>query len=260
MLITEKPMFHKWNKNILFVIPEYTESAKYYQEIYRPFSQEFDIIIVDWENLYHLGKDLKFNDLQEYVLHIIEYLEIDTSKIVFIGSGVGASIISLIHHYMNPLGCLFISPIFSTTLVNPYTSNIPSYKNNLNSYFIRMQKEYYKVDEYFGDRSSSLFTAKFRHYLKYQDFFDTAIAQICLYDSLKAIRKKETHFCKNTAIFMGVYDEVVDLSSLIKSYKFKHFKNQVPILVFEKSSHHIELEETKLYLKELKKYLNEWTK
>lgn len=247
------------NKNYnLLIIPEYTENAKYYYEIYRPLANEFNILVVDWENIYCLKEDFKFINFKDYVEQVIKHYDLDMSKTIMVGSGIGGSMIALLKDYWQPFGCVYVSPIFSNTLVNPFTSNIPSYKCDLNSYYLRMKKEYHNLFQFFPDRANGRFLSKYRNYILHQEYFDTAIAQICLYDSLKMIRKSETQFLKNSVIFMGTYDEIVDLNSLIKAIKFKHFKNKVPILIFENSSHHIELEETELFLKQLKNIIYEW--
>ena len=244
-------------KNIL-ILPEYTENLEIFKSSFRELETSFNLIYLDWSDLYSLKEDLKFQNLFEYVGQKMDELNLDYSETIFIGFGIGATILQYFAQSKKPLGEILVSPIYSTTFVNPFTSNIPSYKDDLASYYIRLKKEYFNFHNFFIDKNDENFLNKYKYYYENKDFFDTVIAQISLYESLKEIREFENSYVKNTAIFFGVYDEVSEFKDFVNSKKFKRLNGEVPVLLFNQSSHHLQEEENNNFINKVIYYANKW--
>ena len=251
---------NKTSKLNLIILPEYTEEINNYKKNFESLKNRFNLHFLDWSSLYEEKEDLKFQNLFEYIYTKLDHLknEVDFKNCIFVGSGIGATIMQYFANKYKPLGQVLISPIYSTTFVNPFTSNIPSYKDDLVSYYIRLKKEYFRFHDYFIDKSDPVFLEKYNFYFDNKEFFDTTIAQISLYESLKEIREFENNFIPNTVIFMGVYDEVVEFDYLLKSRKFKSLNKNIPVVLFNESSHHLEFEENQEFISKLKHYANKW--
>lgn len=251
--------FQNPNALKLIVIPEYTEDATECYSLYKKIYPEADLFVIDWSGLYSLKGDLKFLDFFHLVEHQLQQLKWDLTNSIFIGNGLGASIANFYQQEFHPKGCVLINPIFSNNFVNPFTSNIPSYKADITSYYVRLKKEYYDFHRFFEEKNDPAFLNKYNHYLFHQDFYDTAIAQISLYESLKWLRKTEGNFNSHTVIFFGEFDQVVDFKSTIKSLKINRLPKDTPVVLFTNSAHHPAIEQFDIFAKELQKYVTLWS-
>lgn len=205
-----------------------------FKEILNNFNR---LIFFSWEQFYG-NNEITFT---QYFDAIEDFLKKNSDEsTIIIAESLSAAIV-------NSIDCKFlkkilISPIFAKSFVNPYTTNIPSYKPTQKDFILKMQKEYFLEPINYKNWDKKMLN-NYNFYISHYNLFDNIIAQFSLYDNLKKIYKLETKNLKNTYILHGIYDKQ---SIFKKVWKYSN-KYNIELFAFELSSQHLIDEENKKF-------------
>ena len=229
----------KSNKHIL-IIPNYDQKLEIIQKKYTNIiEKQSNIEFFSWEQFYDLGNQITFDI---YFEEIQKFLKTQSNKnTIIIAEGISASLVNSIDFEFNKK--ILISPVFAKSYVNPYTTNLPSYKPNVKNYILKIQKEYFNSHINYLNWDQYL-KLNYEFYIQHYDFFDTVIAQFGIYENLKKIYKNEKKFLKNTFILSGIYNKQSIFKKVLKYCK----KYNLTLIPFNYSSEHL-IDEEKIYFK-----------
>lgn len=244
---------------IVFV-GEYNNLTQDYIDLFYKYSP-LDIYIFDFESLFGLENEWTYLNLLTFVKNEISALKLDFEKTVFVGHGIGATILNELSQTFKPQGIFLVSPIFYLNYINPFTSRIPTYKNDPTSFYLNLSKMYYFVKDFYTSKSDPRFQHRYQIYLDNINYYETMRAQIGLYETLLYIKKHEKNNLENNYMVLGEYDFVVDLKLTLELLKKKkHFVNPWSYTVFEKSAHNAMFEQKKHFFEHLDQKVRAWLK
>ncbi len=222
----------------ILIIPNYENIQINIENKFKEILNNFNgLIFFSWEQFYS-NNEITF---KQYYDSIEDFLKKNSDEsTIIIAESLSAAIV-------NSIDCKFfkkilISPIFSKSFVNPYTTNIPSYKPTKKDFILKMQKEYF-LEPINHQNWDKKYLNDYNFYILHYNLFDSIIAQFSIYENLKKIHKLETKNLKNTYILHGIYDKQ---SIFKKVWKYSN-KYNIKLFPFELSSQHLIDEEYKKF-------------
>lgn len=228
----------KRNINKILIIPNYENVQINIECKFKKILNNFNnLIFFSWEQFYN-NNEITF---QEYYDAIENFLRKNSDEsTIIISESLSAAIVNCVDCKF--LKKILISPIFAKSFVNPYTTNIPSYKITQKDFILKMQKEYFLEPINHKNWDKKLLN-DYNFYVAHYNLFDSIIAQFSVYENLKKVHKLETKNLKNTYILHGIYDKQ---SIFKKVWKYSN-KYNIKLFPFELSSQHLIDEEYKKF-------------
>lgn len=159
---------------------------------------------------------------------------------------------------LKPSAIVLISPIFHINYINPFTSRNPTYKNDADSFYQNLKKQFFCIKNFFESQESEAFMWKYKNYKKHFNFFETMRAQIGLFETLVYIKNNEKNILKNNWIALGNHDLIIDEKETIKLISKNYFDNKISFTIFSNSAHYLMFEETEAFFDILNKKIKEW--
>lgn len=236
----------KSNFKKILVIPNYEDNQIQIQKKYLSILPNgFNVIFYNWTQFYQLNEPITF---KTYFEDIANFLNTNSdNNTIIIAESLSAAIVNSIKFDFKIK--ILISPIFSKSFVNPYTTNIPSYKPNEKNYILKIQKEYYNSQINFLNWDQYL-SNKYKFYIEHYNLFDTIISQFSIYENLKIIHKNECKSLNNTIVLTGIYDKQSIFKKIWKYSQKYNFK----LIPFKYSSQHL-IDEEREYFKKIIKQI-----
>lgn len=239
-------------KNII-VIPEYSDDIHTQLQIYNLFKNNYQIVIFDWTKLEYNSSndilDLISNEINKFILNT----KLKLNETLVIAKGLSATLLFQNQNNLSLPNLLAINPYFAKSLINPYTSKIPSYKCNIDHFWNKLGKEFYTRDSLFANKESSLFKKYYDFFSSQYNFYEKIISTINDYIHLKNIKKNEKFYnLSSVNIILGVHNKVIDIKKTLAFLK----NQKTNVTIFSQSSHQIEFDEQEKYLQLIKQLIN----
>lgn len=228
-------------KNLIF-LPDYMDNFKLEENIFSNFIPKQQLYIFDISKLYKYQSNISLEIIKNSVVDYLNSLKHMHSKCIIVAKGLMATILCQVKNNFSFFKVILINPIFANALINPYTSNKPSYKRNVSAYWAQTLKEYYRANEIFIDKENDKFVKHYNFHIEHIDFIEKIIDTINDYLYLKKIKLNEKQYdLNNDIILLGKHNMVVDCAKTMSIIKKTNFNCE--IIVFDKSCHHIEYDE-----------------
>lgn len=193
--------------------------------------------ILKYNQIFELQNKITLNDYYEFTNDFIKFL--NHKKLIIMGHGFGG-LLANYFNYLNSdkyLATILINPITSVGYINPYVSNLPSYKFNKKSIYLQLSKQYYYLTDVYGDFFDKRFSDYVENITQYWSYFDTLRGFLSDYINLKNVHKIERRLPSNTFVILGNDDQIIDPNL---TYKWLRSNNQsIMILNMTNASHYL---------------------
>lgn len=240
----------------LVVFPDYMDDINQQSLVYNPYFDEQNLFIFNPNILQNYQDKITLDTIEEIVVKYLSNLKIDFQQTIIVAKGLLATIICRVKTNFNFQQTILINPIFADALINPYTSNKPSYKLNLNHVWQQTLKEYYQANKIFIDKQSLIFIERYKFYTQYWEYHTKITSLLNDFIYLKSIKNQEKNYnLEQTIVLLGAYNKVIDVKKT-KNILHKMFPKTL-VVDFNFSSHHLEMDEPLKLLCWLKIFFNE---
>lgn len=242
-------------KNIknLIIIPDYIDPSKHWDKFSKSFAKNINVITFDWSSLYKNKDNINLDVIKTEIKKFITNKKINQKDSIVVSKGISS--IYLMDEQLNLQfsKCLLVNPYIATSIINPYTSKIPTYKNVIDNYWKKLKKEYFDLSKVYSSIEDKDFITAFDWYQTNFDFLDKITGYINDYIYLNKIRKNENNYN-----FSNCFTVLAKNNNVLNYKKQLNFMNKKSneITSFDQCSHNIEIDKSNELINLVKNLIN----
>lgn len=240
-------------KNII-LISDYIDINKNWEKFINFFAKEnINVINFNWSNLYSNKDNITLDNIKSEIQKFLLNKKINYRDSIIVCKGI--SCIYVMQDQKNLIfnKCILINPYISNSIINPYTSKIPTYKKTSENYWNKLRKEYYNLSNIFLSINDKKFINDFILYKNNYEFMDKITGYINDFIYLNKIKKNENNY--NFSNCLTILSKNNNILNYKKQLNFINKKSN-EIILFDQSSHNIEIDKSNEIINLIKKIIN----